>query len=55
MPTMTPNNPSALPNISMTRILTKSVEFWASDRAQLLPMIPTHSLHESKKTPRGII
>lgn len=42
IPTITPNSPSALPKISITRIFTKSVEFWASDKAQLLPMIPTH-------------
>lgn len=44
MPTITPNNPSALPNISITRIFTKREEFWASDNAQLLPIIPTHNL-----------
>ena len=27
IPTITPNNPSALPKISITRILTKSDEF----------------------------
>lgn len=54
MPTMTPNNPSALPKISITRILTKSVEFWASDKAQLLPMIPTHSLQEGKRETREV-
>lgn len=43
MPTITPNNPSALPNISITRIFTKREEFWASDNAQLLPIIPTHN------------
>lgn len=49
MPTITPNNPSALPKISITRILTKRDEFWASDNAQLLPMIPTHNLRERKQ------
>lgn len=44
IPTITPNNPSALPKISITRIFTKSEEFWASDKAQLLPIIPTHNL-----------
>lgn len=44
IPTITPNNPSALPKISITRILTKRVEFCASDNAQLLPIIPTQSL-----------
>ena len=44
MPTITPNRPNALPKISITNIFTKSVEFWASERAQLLPIIPTHIL-----------
>jgi hypothetical protein len=44
MPTMTPNSPRALPKISITKIFTKSDEFWASDSAQLLPIIPTHTL-----------
>ena len=35
---------SFLPKISTTRILTNSVEFWASDKAALLPTMPTHSL-----------
>lgn len=43
MPTITPKRPKALPKISITRIFTKSVEFWASDSAQLLPIIPTHT------------
>lgn len=54
MPTMTPKSPSALPNISITRILTKRDEFCASDKAQLLPIIPTQSLcretRDKKKT-----
>lgn len=33
-----------LPKISTTRIFTNSVEFWASDSAQLLPTMPTQSL-----------
>ena len=49
IPTITPNNPSALPKISITRILTKSEEFWASDKAQLLPIIPTHNLLPKEK------
>lgn len=49
IPTITPNSPNALPNISITRILTNSVEFWASDSAQLLPITPTHSLHQPNK------
>lgn len=44
IPTITPNKPSALPKISITRIFTNREEFWASERAQLLPIIPTHSL-----------
>lgn len=44
MPTITPKRPRALPKISMTNILTNKVEFCASERAQLLPMIPTHNL-----------
>jgi len=44
MPTMTPNSPRALPKISITKIFTKSDEFWASDSAQLLPIIPTQTL-----------
>ena len=44
MPTITPKRPNALPNISMTNIFTNSVEFWASDKAQLLPIMPTHIL-----------
>ena len=53
IPTITPNNPSALPKISITRILTKSDEFWASDKAQLLPIIPTHNLYPKKKIKKG--
>lgn len=49
IPTITPNNPRALPKISMTRIFTKRDEFWASDNAQLLPMIPTHRLFPGQK------
>jgi hypothetical protein len=44
MPTITPKRPRALPKISITKIFTNRVEFCASDNAQLLPMIPTHSL-----------
>lgn len=33
-----------LPKISTTRIFTNSVEFCASDKAQLLPTMPTHNL-----------
>lgn len=41
MPTITPKSPRALPKISMTKILTNRDEFCASDKAQLLPIIPT--------------
>lgn len=44
IPMMTPNSPKALPKISTTRILTKRVEFCASDRAALLPTTPTEML-----------
>lgn len=44
MATITPKSPRALPKISTTRIFTNSVLFWASDSAQLLPIIPTQSL-----------
>lgn len=50
MPMMTPNRPSALPKISTTRIFTKSVEFCASDKAQLLPTMPTHMLQASNSS-----
>lgn len=33
-----------LPKISTTKILTKSAAFWASERAALLPTMPTHIL-----------
>jgi hypothetical protein len=46
MPMITPNSPRALPKISTTKIFTNSVEFWASDKAQLLPTIPTHILQQ---------
>ena len=44
IPMITPNRPRALPKISTTRILTKSVEFCASDKAALLPTTPTDML-----------
>lgn len=53
MPTITPNSPRALPKISITRILTKREEFCASDKAQLLPIIPTHSLRERNERKRS--
>jgi hypothetical protein len=49
MPTITPNSPRALPKISTTRIFTNSVEFWASDSAQLLPTMPTHILQTQQQ------
>ena len=48
MPMMTPKSPNALPKISTTKILTNRVEFWASDRAALLPTTPTEILHRHK-------
>lgn len=51
-PMMTPNSPSALPKISTTRILTNSVLFCASDRAQLLPTMPTHMPHTRLAKPQ---
>lgn len=44
MPMMTPKRPSADAKISTTRILTKRVALAASDRAALLPTMPTLSL-----------
>ena len=38
---MTPNRPSALPKISMIRILTKIDGDWASANAQPAPVTPT--------------
>lgn len=55
IPTITPNNPRALPKISITRIFTKSVEFWASDNAQLLPIIPTHNLSPKEKSAKSFV
>jgi len=43
MPTMTPKSPSALPKISIMRILTKSVPFCASANAHPEPVMPTHT------------
>lgn len=44
MPMMTPNKPSALPKISITRIFTNNVGSCASASAQPLPQIPTQTL-----------
>jgi len=51
MPTMTPNKPSALPKISTTKILTKSVGFCASDSAHELPTTPTQMPHTKLASP----
>jgi len=45
IPTITPNNPSALPKISITKIFTNKVGFCASLNAQLLPTVPTQIPH----------
>lgn len=45
IPTITPNNPKALPKISTTKILTNESGFWASAMAQPLPDTPTQILH----------
>ena len=44
IPTITPNNPKALPKISITRIFTNVSAVYASARAQPLPVIPTQTL-----------
>ena len=44
MPIITPKRPRALPKISTTRIFTKRVASCASDKAALLPTIPTQTL-----------
>jgi hypothetical protein len=51
IPMMTPNNPSALPKISTTRILTNSSGFCASESAQLEPATPTHIPHARLENP----
>lgn len=45
IPTITPNNPRALPKISTTKILTKESGFCASAIAQPLPDTPTQILN----------
>jgi len=54
IPTITPNNPSALPKISITSILTNVSGVWASLRAQPLPVIPTQIPHTRLETPTDI-
>lgn len=51
MPTITPNNPKALPKISTTRIFTNESGFWASAIAQPLPDTPTQILHMTQLLP----
>lgn len=51
MPTMTPKRPMTLAKISRIRILTKSVEFWASARAAPDPTIPTVIPQATLETP----
>ncbi len=46
IPTITPNNPRALPKISTTKILTNDYGFCASAIAHPLPDIPTQTLHK---------
>lgn len=51
IPTMTPNNPKALPKISTTKIFTKESGFCASAIAQPLPDTPTQILYINKFVP----
>lgn len=44
IPTITPNNPKALPKISITRIFTKVSGVWASAKANPDPVTPTAML-----------
>jgi hypothetical protein len=44
IPIMSPNNPRALPKISITNILMKVDGSWASANAAPLPVTPTHIL-----------
>ena len=46
IPTIIPNNPKALPKISIIRILTNVSGVWASAIAQPDPVTPTHILNE---------
>jgi len=54
IPTITPNSPNALPNISMTSILTNVSGVWASLRAQPLPVMPTQIPQTKLETPTDI-
>ena len=45
IPTMTPNNPKALPKIYTTKIFTNASGFWASAIAHPEPDTPTHILN----------
>lgn len=48
IPTIIPNNPNALPKISIIKILTKVSGVWASAIAHPLPVTPTHTLDKIK-------
>ena len=54
-PTMSPNKPNTLPNISITKTLTKRVGSAASARAALDPVIPTASPHARLHSPGELI
>ena len=51
MPTITPNNPKALPNISTTNIFTNVYGVCASDIAHTPPVTPTHIPHTKLEKP----
>jgi hypothetical protein len=46
IPTIIPNNPKALPNISIIKILTNVSGVWASEIAQPDPVTPTQILNK---------
>ena len=48
---MTPNNPSALPKISIIKILTKVDGVYESARAAPAPVIPTQTPHTRFEIP----
>ena len=48
---MTPNKPSALPKISIIKILTKVEGVWASESAQPAPVTPTHTPQNKLESP----
>ena len=54
IPTITPNKPSALPKISITKIFTNKAGFCASLNAQLLPTVPTQIPHTRFANPTVI-